>query len=106
MPTTPPRGTPTGKSVTTPPAPTVTGPAAAPTSDEVLHRLVAGIHHDPHSVLGPHPHDGGVTIRTLRPWATGVSLAVGDERVEMRHEATASGSACCRGHRSPTTGSR
>ena len=31
---------------------------------------VSGVHHDPHSLLGPHAHDGGVTVRTLRPWAT------------------------------------
>ena len=39
------------------------------------------MHHDPHSVLGPHPHDGGVTVRTLRPWATAVTVVVGDERL-------------------------
>ena len=66
--------------------PVLTGPSTRPVSDEELHRLVSGVHHDPHSLLGPHPHDGGVTVRTLRPWATSVRLAVGDERVALRHE--------------------
>ena len=42
-----------------------------------IERLVAGQHHDPHSVLGAHavpdtsPDSGeGVTIRALRPLAT------------------------------------
>ncbi|HEX6935800.1 MAG TPA: 1,4-alpha-glucan branching protein GlgB [Actinomycetes bacterium] len=61
-------------------------PRTAPASTEDLHRLVSGTHHDPHSILGPHPHEGGVTIRTLRPWATSVSVVLGDERHEMRHE--------------------
>ncbi|HET7734545.1 MAG TPA: 1,4-alpha-glucan branching protein GlgB [Nocardioidaceae bacterium] len=61
-------------------------PSPAPASTEDLHRLVSGTHHDPHSVLGPHPHSGGVTIRTLRPWASSVSVVVGDLRYDMTHE--------------------
>ena len=49
----------------------------APVSNEQLHRLVSGVHHDPHSVLGPHPYGGAVTIRALRPWATSVVSVVG-----------------------------
>jgi len=41
---------------------------------------------DPHSVLGAHPHDGGVTIRTLKPLASAVSVALGERRVAMTHE--------------------
>ncbi len=63
-----------------------TAPVALPVPDEELHRIVSGVHHDPHSLLGPHPHDGGVTVRTLRPWATAVTVLVGSDRHEMRHE--------------------
>jgi 1,4-alpha-glucan branching enzyme len=59
---------------------------ARPVPDEELHRLVSGVHHDPHSLLGPHPHTGGVTVRTLRPWATEVTVLVGADRHPMRHE--------------------
>ncbi len=62
-------------------------PATAPVSTEDLHRLVSGTHHDPHSVLGPHVHSGGVTVRTLRPWATEVSVVADGDRHAMRHEA-------------------
>ena len=34
-----------------------------------IERIVAGQHHDPHSVLGAHPGPDGVTIRALRPLA-------------------------------------
>jgi 1,4-alpha-glucan branching enzyme len=49
-------------------------------------RVVAGVHRGPHDILGPHPHAGGVTIRTLRPQATSVSICVGDTVVPMEHE--------------------
>ncbi|MDX2545805.1 1,4-alpha-glucan branching enzyme [Streptomyces sp. WI04-05B] len=40
-------------------------------------RLLAGTHHDPHSVLGAHPLPvGGVVFRALRPCARGVSVLV------------------------------
>jgi len=51
-----------------------------------LERVVARDHHDPHAVLGPHPHGGAVTVRTLRPWATSVAVLVGDQRHDLRHE--------------------
>jgi 1,4-alpha-glucan branching enzyme len=72
------------------PAPT---PAPAliplPVDHNELERLVGGAHHNPHAILGPHPGatgGAGVTIRSLRPWATGVAVAVGDERYELQHE--------------------
>ncbi len=65
-------------------------PNAAPVDVHDLQRVVEGRHHDPHSILGPHPHDGAVTIRTLRPWATSVTVvartASGDTRHELSHE--------------------
>jgi len=57
-----------------------------PVSTEEIDRLVGGAHHDPHGVLGPHPHDGVVTVRVLRPWAQGVAVLVGDKRFELTHE--------------------
>jgi 1,4-alpha-glucan branching enzyme len=44
------------------------------------------MYYDPHSVLGPHVHDGAVTIRTLRPLADAVAFVTPDARVEARHE--------------------
>ena len=71
-------------------APTVTTAAQplspAPVAAETLQRLAGGAHHDPHSVLGPHVHKGALTIRTMRPWATTVSVVLGDSRVPMAHE--------------------
>ena len=32
-----------------------------------LEAIVRREHANPHSILGAHPHDGGVVIRTLRP---------------------------------------
>jgi len=54
--------------------------------DDEISSLVAGAHHDPHSILGPHPGADGVTIRTLRPWASSVVVCVGDDRYPMTHE--------------------
>jgi 1,4-alpha-glucan branching enzyme len=46
-----------------------------------LDRIVSGTHHDPHSVLGAHPAPGGgMTIRTLRPLATSVTVVLPDGR--------------------------
>jgi 1,4-alpha-glucan branching enzyme len=59
----------------------------APVDGDALERIDAGTHHDPHDVLGPHLHDGTVTIRALRPLAKTVAVLYGDgERVELAHE--------------------
>ncbi len=51
-----------------------------------IERIVAGHHHDPHSVLGAHPGPGGVVVRALRPMAKTVTLLVEDgRRVPMEH---------------------
>ena len=48
--------------------------------------LVAGAHHDPHSVLGAHPGEDGVTIRALRPLAESVAAVLPDgSRLPMSH---------------------
>ena len=60
--------------------------AVRPVSPSDLDRIVDGWHHDPHSILGPHLYDGGVTIRVLRPHASGVSVIVNGEHIDMVHE--------------------
>jgi 1,4-alpha-glucan branching enzyme len=57
-----------------------------------IERLVAGQHHDPHSVLGAHPVPGedpvveGTVIRALRPLATSVTVVLPDgSRHPMTH---------------------
>ncbi len=59
-------------------------------ADQISHAeidaLVAGVHHDPHGVLGGHPGRDGVTIRALRPLAESVTIVLpGGARVPMRH---------------------
>jgi 1,4-alpha-glucan branching enzyme len=59
-------------------------------ADEASHAeieaLVGGTHHDPHSLLGAHPSQGGVTIRALRPLAETVTVVLDDgSRVPMQH---------------------
>ena len=65
-------------------------PALHPVSTADLQRVIEGRHHDPHSILGPHPHDGAITVRTLRPWAESVTVvargADGETRTELEHE--------------------
>ncbi|MCL2586439.1 MAG: 1,4-alpha-glucan branching enzyme, partial [Streptosporangiales bacterium] len=60
-----------------------------PTSPAALgeiERLVAGQHHDPHSILGAHPGPGGLTIRALRPLASSVTAVLPDgSRHPMPH---------------------
>ena len=45
-----------------------------------IEQLVAGEHHDPHSILGAHPGPDGVVIRALRPMARSVTLVLDDGR--------------------------
>ena len=65
-------------------------PALHPASTHDLQRIVEGRHHDPHSILGPHPYDGAVTVRVLRPWAEQVTVVArtptGETRVDLEHE--------------------
>lgn len=67
--------------------PTATSPNAKPLPTDEVELLIRGHHGNPHSLLGAHPYDGGVTVRTLRPLAQEVVLVLpGDERVTMEHE--------------------
>lgn len=61
-------------------------PEPAPITADELDVLVDGASHDPHRVLGPHRHDGGVTIRVLRPMAVGVTVVADGTTVAMEHE--------------------
>jgi 1,4-alpha-glucan branching enzyme len=59
-------------------------------ADQISHpeidALVAGVHHDPHAILGGHPGPAGVTIRALRPLAESLTIVLpGGARVPMRH---------------------
>src|SRR5512144_599902 len=54
-----------------------------------IERVVAGQHHDPHSVLGAHAEPGGadgdsVIVRGYRPEAASMFALVGDQRIRMR----------------------
>jgi 1,4-alpha-glucan branching enzyme len=51
-----------------------------PVSHGEIDRMVAGVHHDPHSVLGAHPGPGGVIVRALRPLAASVTAVLPDGR--------------------------
>lgn len=55
--------------------------AAPPAAD--IDRLLAGSHHDPHSVLGVHAVGTGFAARALLPGAKTVALLVGDQRYPM-----------------------
>lgn len=50
-----------------------------------IHRLLAGEHHDPHSVLGAHEYPGHTVIRAFRPHAVKVTAVIGGERHVMQH---------------------
>ena len=59
--------------------PTQTIDACAP-DPQTVDRLLGGAHHDPHAVLGAHPHDNGTVVRVLRPHADEVHVVrVGGE---------------------------
>ncbi len=59
--------------------PTQTIDACAP-DPHTVDRLLGGAHHDPHAVLGAHPHADGTVVRALRPHADEVHVVrVGGE---------------------------
>ena len=73
--------------------PTRSTPQPTPVPKEELTRLVAGDHHNPHSILGPHVEGDTVTIRVLRPMAEQVCVRTGSSSapdrgglVELAHE--------------------
>src|ERR1700761_6129263 len=50
-----------------------------------LARLLAGEHHNPHSVLGAHEYGDHTVIRAFRPHAAEVVALVGDDRFPLQH---------------------
>ena len=80
-------------------------PTPAPIARTELDRLLHGVHHNPHELLGPHPHDGGVTVRVLKPLARErrvPSCRTGPPWTSPT-STRASGSPRCRRRTSPTT---
>lgn len=66
-------------------------PDATPTPDELLpqadlDRLLAGSHHNPHSVLGAHPAGDQTILRTLKPDATSVNAIIGGVEYTLTHQ--------------------
>ncbi|MCT1615761.1 1,4-alpha-glucan branching protein GlgB, partial [Kocuria marina] len=58
-----------------------------PVSEDVLAAVAEGRYHDPHAVLGAHFNpDGSVTIRTLRRFATHVSVRTLNGTFPLEHE--------------------
>ncbi|MDI9885134.1 1,4-alpha-glucan branching enzyme [Streptomyces sp. HNM0645] len=49
-------------------------------------RLLAGAHHDPHSLLGAHLVRGGVVFRMLRPYAESVTVLAKGLRAELHDD--------------------
>jgi 1,4-alpha-glucan branching enzyme len=55
-------------------------------SSELIWQVASGSHHDPHSLLGLHPHENGWVVRTLKPLARRVYVEVSaGERIELNH---------------------
>jgi 1,4-alpha-glucan branching enzyme len=57
-----------------------------PVDTAVLHQLANGRYGDPHGILGAHPYDGAVTVRTFRPLAESVVVVSAGTKVPLVHE--------------------
>jgi 1,4-alpha-glucan branching enzyme len=53
---------------------------------EELEQIIRGEHGEPHAVLGPHPHEGGVTVRVLKPLARRVEVLHKGGPTALTHE--------------------
>ena len=58
-------------------------PTALSVPTDELDLIVRGEHGHPHAVLGPHPHDGGVTVRALKPLARRVAVRHDGNEIEL-----------------------
>jgi 1,4-alpha-glucan branching enzyme len=56
-----------------------------PPDHPTVDRLLGGAHHDPHSVLGAHPHPDGTVVRVLRPHADEVHVVRGVGTSDEQH---------------------
>ncbi|OQZ95237.1 GlgB N-terminal domain-containing protein, partial [Mycolicibacter algericus] len=54
---------------------------------EDINRLLSGVYHDPHAILGAHDDRERTVIRTLRPGAAAVTVLVGGDRLSMKQVA-------------------
>ncbi|WP_343710296.1 1,4-alpha-glucan branching protein GlgB [Mycobacterium sp.] len=50
-----------------------------------LARLLGGVHHNPHGILGAHEYGDHTVVRAFRPHAVAVVVLVGGERFPMQH---------------------
>ncbi|MFC7406284.1 1,4-alpha-glucan branching protein GlgB [Georgenia alba] len=57
-----------------------------PVDPDLLREVAHGRHHDPHAVLGAHPGEDGVTIRTVRHLADAVAIVTADGTYDATHE--------------------
>ncbi|MDI9934986.1 1,4-alpha-glucan branching protein GlgB [Rhodococcus sp. IEGM 1351] len=64
---------------------TVEPPVAIAPDAADLDLLFRGEHHNPHSVLGAHPHPDGTVIRALRPHAEAVDAVIGGTSFSLEH---------------------
>ena len=65
--------------------PTEKSPSGIAPDNHDLELLARGEHHDPHSVLGAHPHSDGTVLRALRPNAESVSAVIGGKTFPLEH---------------------
>ncbi|MDY1004080.1 1,4-alpha-glucan branching protein GlgB [Curtobacterium sp. CFBP9011] len=64
-----------------------TEPVPGPVDEWVRQQVAEGRWSQPHDVLGPHPVDGGTSVRVVRHLATAVRIVRPDgDDVELRHE--------------------
>jgi len=61
-------------------------PPVRPVPPQQLELLAEGRLGDPHMVLGAHPHESGVTVRSLKPLAESVHVVYGETRAQLSHE--------------------
>ncbi|MDO4792214.1 MAG: 1,4-alpha-glucan branching protein GlgB [Buchananella hordeovulneris] len=61
-------------------------PTPVPVDDAALGQAAYGEYFDPHSVLGPHLHEGAVTIRTVRHLADEVTIVTPEGEFPAVHE--------------------
>ena len=62
----------------------LTSPYLRPDAPD-LYRLLAGEHHDPHSILGAHEYGDHTVVRAYRPHAVEVTALVGAQRYPFQH---------------------